>query len=67
MGITKAFKCCHNLYQVVVCSCPGAFFSNDDPGLTSTIFMTGTNSFPDASVWLAAYRALNTHVFPSLF
>ena len=26
MGIIKALKCCQNLYQVVVCPCPGAFF-----------------------------------------
>ena len=25
MGIIKALKCCQNLYQVVVCPCPGAF------------------------------------------
>ena len=27
-------------------------FSNDDPGLTLTIFMTGSNLFPDPSVLL---------------
>ena len=26
MGIIKALKCCQNLYQMVVCSCPGALF-----------------------------------------
>ena len=45
----------------------GFFFSNDDPGLTLIIFMTGSNLFPDASVWLTAYKALSAHVFPSLF
>ena len=40
MGIIEALKCCQNLYQVVVCP-----FSNDDPGLTLTIFMTGSNLF----------------------
>ena len=29
-------------------------FSNDDPGLTLTIFMTGSNLFPDASIWVTA-------------
>ena len=66
MGIIKALKCCQKLYQVVVCPCPGAF-SNDDPGLTMIIFMTGSKSFvPDASVWVTAYRALSALVFPSL-
>ena len=55
MGITKALKCCQNLYQVVVCPCPGAF-SNDDPGLTLTIFMIGSNLFPDVSVWVTTYN-----------
>ena len=41
--------------------------SNDDPGLTLTIFMTGSNVFPDASVWVTAYRALSAHECPSLF
>ena len=27
MGIVKTLKCCHNLYQVLVCPCPEAFFS----------------------------------------
>ena len=26
MGIIKALKCCQNLYQVVVCPCPGAIY-----------------------------------------
>ena len=68
MGIVNALKCCHNLYQVVVCPCPGAFFfSNYDPVLILTIFMTGSNLFPDASVWVTDYTALGAHVFPSLF
>ena len=46
---------------------PWGFFSNDDPGLTLTIFMTGLNLFPDASLWVTAYKALSAHVFPSLF
>ena len=46
MGIIKAFKCYQNLYQVVVCPYPGAFFSNDNPGLTLNIFMTGSTLFP---------------------
>ena len=49
---------------------PWGFFSNDDPGLTMTIFMTESNLFPDTSsvlVWVIAYTALNARVFPSLF
>ena len=46
---------------------PRGFFSNDDHGLTLAIFMTGSNLFPDASVWVTAYRALSAHVFPSVF
>ena len=43
------------------------FFSSDDnPGLTLTIFMIGSNLFPDASVWVTAYTAYS-HVFPNLF
>ena len=42
-------------------------FSNDDPVLTLTIFMTGSNLFPYASVCVTAYTALSAHVFPSLF
>ena len=37
------------------------FFLNDDPGLTLTIFMIGSNSFSDASVWVTAYKALSAH------
>ena len=40
--------------------------SNDDTGLTVTIFMTWPNSFPNASAWMKAYTAYS-HVFPSLF
>ena len=39
-------------------------FSYDDPGLTLTIFMTGSNLFPITSVWV---QALSANVFPSLF
>ena len=39
-------------------------FSYDDPGLTLTIFMTGSNLFPIASLWV---QALSANVFPSLF
>ena len=38
-------------------------FSNDDPGLILTIFMTGSNLFPYASVWMTAYTALSARVF----
>ena len=31
------------------------FLLNDDPGSTLTIFMTGSNLFPNVSVWMAAY------------
>ena len=42
-------------------------FSNDDPRLTLTIFMTESNLFHYASVWVTAYTALSAYVFPSLF
>ena len=40
--------------------------SNDDTVLTMTIFITSSNLFPNASVWVKAYTAYN-HTFPSLF
>ena len=40
--------------------------SNDDNGLTLTIFMTWSNLFPNASARVKAYTAYS-HVFPSLF
>ena len=46
---------------------PWGFFSNDDPGLTLTIFMTGSYLFPDTSVCVTAYTTLSAYVFPSLF
>ena len=42
-------------------------FSYDDPGLTLTIFMTGSDLFPNASDLVKAYTALSANVFPSLF
>ena len=39
-----------------------SIFSNDDPGLTWTTFMTGSNLFPNASIWVTAYTALSAHV-----
>ena len=42
-------------------------FSYDDHGLALTIFMTGSNLFPNASAWAKAYTALSALVFPSLF
>ena len=60
MRIIKALKCCHNLYQVVHAL---GLFSNDDPGLTLTIYMTGSKLFPDASVWVTAYTTLSGHFF----
>ena len=42
-------------------------FSYDDPRLTLTIFMTGSNLFPNASAWVKAYTGLSANVFPSLF
>ena len=71
MEITRALKCCQNLYQVVICPRPGDFFFfffflNYDTGLTLTIFMTVSNLFHDASVWVTAYKALGVYVFPSL-
>ena len=42
-------------------------FSYDDPGLTLTVFMTGSDLFPNAFTWVKAYTALSANVFPSLF
>ena len=42
-------------------------FSNDDPVFVLTIFMTGSDLFPDASVCVKDYTTLSAHVFPSLF
>ena len=42
-------------------------FSYDDFGLTLTIFMTGSDLFPNVFAWVKAYTALSTNVFPSLF
>ena len=42
-------------------------FSYDDPGLTMTILMTGSDFFPNASAWVNACTALSASVFPSLF
>ena len=39
-----------------------SIFSNDDPGLTWSIFMTGSDLFPNASIWVAADTALSAHV-----
>ena len=39
-------------------------FSYDDHGLTLTIFMIGSNLFPNASAWAKAYTALSALVFP---
>ena len=67
-GNNKSFKM---LPELVPSGCMYAhalgLFSNDDPGLILTIFMTGSNLFPYASVWMTAYRALSADVFPSLF
>ena len=40
--------------------------SNDDIGLTLSIFMTRPKLFLNASVWVKVYTAYS-HVFPSLF
>ena len=37
--------------------------SNNDTGLTLTIFMTSSNLFPNASAWVKAYTPYS-HVFP---
>ena len=42
-------------------------FSYDDPGLTLTIFMTGSNLFQNAFACVKAYTALSANVFASLF
>ena len=43
-------------------------FSYGDPGLTMTIFMTGSNLFPNASAWLKAiqhWMLMHFQVFPN--
>ena len=40
--------------------------SNDDTGLTMTIFMTWSNLFCNASAWVKADTAYS-YVFPGLF
>ena len=42
-------------------------FSSDDPWLTVTIFITGSNLFPNVSAWVKVYTKLTVYVFPSLF
>ena len=42
-------------------------FSYADPGLTLTMFMTGSNLFPNVFAWVKAYTALSANVFPNLF
>ena len=41
--------------------------SNDDTGLTLTIFMTWSNLLPNAYAWVKAYTAYGHVYFPSLF
>ena len=36
-------------------------FAYDDPGLSLTIFMTGSNLFQNASAWVKAYTALSAN------
>ena len=74
-GNNKSFKMLPEFVPSGCMSMPWVFFSNDYPGLTLIIFMTGSNSFPYAFVWMTAYTALSAHaytslsahVFPSLF
>ena len=47
----------HKYYQIS---------SNEDTGLTLSIFMTWSNLFRDASAWVKAYRAYS-HIFRKLF
>ena len=42
-------------------------FLYDDPGLTLTFFMTGSNLFPNAFAWVKAYTALSANIFSTLF
>ena len=37
-----------------------------DPGLTLTIFMAGSNVFPNASAWVKAYTQLSANAFPRI-
>ena len=61
-GNNKCYKMLPWLYAHAL-----RLISNDDPGLILTIFMTESNVFPDASVWVTAFRALSAHECPSLF
>ena len=38
-------------------------FSYGDLGLTLTIFMTGSDLFPNASAWVKAYTVLSASLF----
>ena len=42
-------------------------FSCGDTGLTLTIFMTGSNLFPNVSACVKSDAALSANVFPSLY
>ena len=66
-GNNKSFKMLPELVPSCCMPMPWVFFTNDDPVLILTIFMTVSNLFPDAYVWVADYTALSAHVFPSLF
>ena len=41
-------------------------YSNDDTGLTLSIFILWPNLFPNAFAWMKLYTAYS-HVFPSLY
>ena len=66
MGIIKALKCCQNMYQVVVCPCPRAFFKWW-PWIDLVHFYVRVKFVPGASVWVTAYRAMGALVFPSSY
>ena len=54
-GNNKSFKMLPELVPSACMPMPWVFlgfFSNDDPVLILTIFMTGSNLFPAASVWV---------------
>ena len=45
-GNNKSFKMLPELVPSGCMPMPWSFLQNDDPGLTMTIFMTGSNLFP---------------------
>ena len=65
-GNNKSFKMLPELEPSGCMPMPWVFFKWW-PCVDLDHFMTGSDLFPDASVWVTDYTALSAHVFPSLF